>query len=104
MIRPNLWFDTQAEEAARFYVDVFKDGKLGRITQYPDVGQEITGKAPGSVLTVEFEVNGQPMLAMNGGPEFKFNEAISLYVSCADQEEVDRYWSALTADGGQEQP
>ncbi len=99
MIRPNLWFDTQAEEAARFYVDVFKDGKLGRITQYPDVGQEITGKAPGSVLTVEFEVNGQPMLAMNGGPEFKFNEAISLEVECADQAEVDYYWEKLTAGG-----
>ncbi|MEI6665450.1 MAG: VOC family protein [Chloroflexota bacterium] len=99
MIRPNLWFDTQAEEAARFYVEVFKDGKLGMISHYPEVGQEITGKPPGSVLTVEFEVNGQPMLAMNGGPEFKFSEAISLEVECADQAEVDYYWEKLSEGG-----
>jgi predicted 3-demethylubiquinone-9 3-methyltransferase (glyoxalase superfamily) len=99
MIRPNLWFDTEAEEAARFYVGVFKSSKLGTVTHYPAVGQEVTGKPPGSVLTVEFEVNGQPFIALNGGPQFKFNEAISLEVECADQAEVDYYWEKL-GEGG----
>jgi predicted 3-demethylubiquinone-9 3-methyltransferase (glyoxalase superfamily) len=99
MIRPNLWFDTQAEEAARFYVGVFKRSKLGTISYYPAVGQQVTGKPAGSVLAVEFELDGQPMLALNGGPEFIFNEAISLEVECADQAEVDYYWEQLSAGG-----
>jgi predicted 3-demethylubiquinone-9 3-methyltransferase (glyoxalase superfamily) len=98
-IRPNLWFDTEAEEAARFYCSVFKDSKLGSITRYPDVGQEITGKPPGSVLTVEFSLNGLPFIALNGGPEFKFNEAVSLELEVEDQAELDYYWDRLS-DGG----
>lgn len=100
VIRPNLWFDTEAEEAARFYVGVFKDAKLGTITHYPAVGQEIHGKEPGSVLTVEFELKGQPFIALNGGPEFKFNEAVSLEIICEDQAEVDYYWERL-GEGGE---
>jgi len=99
MIRPNLWFDTEAEEAARFYTSVFKDSKLGGITYYPESGQEVTGKPPGSVLTVEFELNGLSFIALNGGPAFKFNEALSLEVPCEDQAEVDYYWEKL-GEGG----
>jgi predicted 3-demethylubiquinone-9 3-methyltransferase (glyoxalase superfamily) len=99
MLQLNLWFDTQAEEAARFYTGVFKDSNLGAITHYPDAGQEVTGKPAGSVMTVEFEVNGQPFIALNGGPHFTFNEAISLIVYCDDQAEVDYYWDRLS-DGG----
>ena len=98
-IRPNLWFDTQAEDAARFYTGVFKDSKLGAVTRYPAVGQEIHGKPAGSVMTVEFELNGQPFVALNGGPQFQFNEAISLQVDCADQAEVDYYWEKLSEGG-----
>ena len=89
MIRPNLWFDTEAEAAARFYVSVFKDAKLGTISYYPAVGNEITGKEAGSVLTVEFELNGTTFIAINGGPEFKFDEAVSFEIVCKDQDEVD---------------
>jgi predicted 3-demethylubiquinone-9 3-methyltransferase (glyoxalase superfamily) len=98
-IRPNLWFDTQAEEAARFYTGIFKDSKLGEITHYPDAGQEITGGKPGQVLTVEFDLNGTQFIALNGGPQFKFNEAISLEIVCKDQAEVDYYWDKL-GEGG----
>lgn len=101
-IRPNLWFDTQAEEAARFYVDVFRDSKLGTITYFPDAGEETHGKPAGSVLTVEFELAGQSFIALNGGPEFNFNEAISLEILCEDQAEVDHYWDRLGADGDPE--
>lgn len=97
--RPNLWFDSQAEEAARFYVSVFKQSKLGDITYYPEVGQEVTGKPPGSVLTVEFELEGQSFIALNGGPQFTFNEALSLEIVCEDQAEVDYYWDKL-GEGG----
>ncbi|MCX5195127.1 VOC family protein [Streptomyces sp. NBC_00249] len=93
-----LWFDGEAEAAADFYLSVFKDGKRGRTGRYTDAGP---GPA-GSVMVVEFEVNGQKFIALNGGPEFKFNEAVSFQVHCADQAEVDHYWSALTRDGGQE--
>jgi predicted 3-demethylubiquinone-9 3-methyltransferase (glyoxalase superfamily) len=95
----HLWFDTQAEDAARFYTGVFKDSKLGPITRYPEAGQEITGKAPGSVMTAEFELNGLSFIALNGGPNFTFNEAISVLVDCADQAEVDYYWDKLTEGG-----
>ncbi len=98
-IRANLWFDSEAEEAARFYTSIFKDSKMGITTYYPEAGQEVTGKAPGSVLTVTFELNGQPFLALNGGPDFKFNEAISFELPCKDQAELDYYWDRLT-DGG----
>ena len=98
-IRANFWFDTEAEDAARFYTGIFKDSKMGTVTRYPETGQEITGKPPGSVLTVEFELNGQSFIALNGGPQFKFNEALSLEIICEDQAEVDYYWQKLTAGG-----
>ena len=98
-IRPNLWFDTEAEEAARFYTGIFENSRLGTITHYPSVGQEITGKPPGSVLTVEFELNGQSFIALNGGPQFRFNEALSLEIPCEDQAEVDYYWEKLSEGG-----
>jgi predicted 3-demethylubiquinone-9 3-methyltransferase (glyoxalase superfamily) len=94
-----LWFDGQAEEAAHHYLSVFENSKLGRISRYTDVGP---GPA-GSVLTVEFELNGQKFVGLNGGPEFTFNEAISFQVFCDDQDEVDYYWSRLS-EGGQEGP
>lgn len=99
MIRPNLWFDSEAEEAARFYTGIFKKSKLGAITQYPEAGQDVTGKPPGSVLTVEFELNGQSFIALNGGPIFKFTEAVSFEVPCGDQAELDYYWEKLSAGG-----
>jgi predicted 3-demethylubiquinone-9 3-methyltransferase (glyoxalase superfamily) len=92
-----LWFDTQGEEAAHFYLGIFKDSKLGRIGRYADAGP----KPAGSVMVVEFELNGQKFVALNGGPEFTFNESISFQVPCADQAEVDYYWSRLS-EGGQE--
>lgn len=97
-----LWFDTQAEEAARFYTSVFKDGRIGKIKRYGKEGFEYHRKPEGSVMTVEFFVNGQKFIALNGGPEFKFNEAIALMVLCDTQQEVDHYWEGLTAGGGQE--
>ncbi|HWK98226.1 MAG TPA: VOC family protein [Pseudolabrys sp.] len=97
-----LWFDTEAEEAAKFYCSVFRNSKIGRTAYYPEVGQDIHGKSAGSVMTVEFELEGMAFLALNGGTRFKFNEAISLQIPCETQEEIDYYWNALTADGGQE--
>lgn len=97
-----LWFENQADEAAKFYCSVFKNSKIGRTAYYPDAGQEIHGKPAKSVLTVEFELEGMPFTALNGGPMFKFNEAVSIQVPCKTQEEIDYYWNALTADGGQE--
>jgi len=94
-----LWFDGDAEEAARFYTSVFKHSRLGTITHYGKEGQEIHGRQPGSVMTVDFEVNGQSFLALNGGPLFKFNEAVSLMVFCETQAEIDDYWEKLTAGG-----
>lgn len=101
-ISPCLWFDTQAEEAARFYTSVFKDSKINVISRYPAVGQEIHGKPAGSVMTVEFELNGQTFTALNGGPIFKFNEAVSLQVDCATQEELDYFWEKLGEGGDPE--
>ncbi|HTE41600.1 MAG TPA: VOC family protein [Steroidobacteraceae bacterium] len=98
-ITPCLWFDTQAEEAAKYYVSIFKDGTLGRIQRYGETGQDITGGKPGSVLTVEFTLNGQHFTGLNGGPLFKFSEAISLQIYCKDQEEFDYYWAKLGAGG-----
>jgi predicted 3-demethylubiquinone-9 3-methyltransferase (glyoxalase superfamily) len=96
-ITPFLWFDDQAEEAARFYVSLFEDSELTEVTRYP----EGSPGEPGAVMTVGFRIAGQEFTALNGGPQFPFTEAISLYVHCADQDEVDRFWSQLT-DGGEE--
>lgn len=98
-ITPCLWFDTQAEEAARFYTGIFKNSKTGKIARYPEAGQEVHGRAPGSVMTVEFELNGQPFTALNGGPQFRFNEAVSFQIMCRTQEEVDHYWNKLSQGG-----
>ena len=98
-IRVNFWFDNEAEDAARYYVGIFNDSSLGAITRYSEEGKEIHGKEPGSVLTVEFKLRGESFIALNGGPQFKFNEAISLEVVCADQAEVDYYWEKLGAGG-----
>jgi len=92
-----LWFDAQAEDAARFYTSVFKNSSLGAISRYTEAGPG----APGDVMTVEFELNGQKFLGLNGGPIYTPNEAFSLMIPCADQAEIDYYWDALTADGGQ---
>jgi predicted 3-demethylubiquinone-9 3-methyltransferase (glyoxalase superfamily) len=102
-ISPCLWFDDQAEAAARFYTGIFRNSKITQVAHYTEVGQEHHRKPPGSVMTVAFELDGIPFTALNGGPLFKFNEAISLQIFCDNQEEVDHYWSRLTA-GGQEQP
>lgn len=98
-ITPCLWFDSQAEEAAKFYTSVFKNGKIGKITRFGKEGFEIHGRPEGSVMTVEFEINGQTFTALNGGPVFKFNEAISLQVPCETQEEIDYYWNKLSEGG-----
>lgn len=98
-ITPCLWFDTQAEEAAQYYCDIFPNSRILSISRYGEAGHEIHGMPAGSVLTVAFELDGQAFTALNGGPVFKFNEAISLQVNCDDQEEVDRYWDRLSAGG-----
>jgi predicted 3-demethylubiquinone-9 3-methyltransferase (glyoxalase superfamily) len=100
-ITPCLWFDSNAEEAVNFYTSIFKNSRIGKISRYGEAGYEIHGKPAGTVLTVEFELNGQAFTALNGGPMFKFNEAISLQVSCESQEEVDYYWEKLS-EGGDE--
>lgn len=97
----NLWFDNEAEEAVDFYTSIFRDAKKGDVTHYGESGSEASGKPVGSVLTVEFELFGQRFLALNGGPEFKFTEAISFIVECDDQAEIDYYWEKLT-EGGDE--
>ncbi len=98
-ITPCLWFDNQAEEAARYYVGIFKNSKIGQIGRYGEAGKEIHGRPAGSVMIVEFELDGQTFTALNGGPIFKFNEAVSLQVRCKDQKEVDYYWEKLGAGG-----
>lgn len=100
-ITPCLWFDTQAEEAARFYCGIFPNSQIRHISHYGEAGHEIHRKPAGSVLTVAFELDGQGFTALNGGPDFRFNEAISLQVGCATQEELDRYWDKLSAGGDQ---
>jgi predicted 3-demethylubiquinone-9 3-methyltransferase (glyoxalase superfamily) len=101
-ITPFLWFDHQAEEAAKFYTSVFENSKVGKILRYDEAAATAAGGPVGSVLTIEFEIGGQKFTALNGGPEFKFNEAISFVVNCDTQEEVDYFWEKLSADGGQE--
>lgn len=97
-ITPCLWFDTQALEAAKFYVSVFKNSKLGKVSYYGD-GAPLP---KGTVLTVTFELDGEPFLALNGGPIYQFTEAVSFMVDCETQAEIDDYWAKLTADGGKE--
>lgn len=94
-----LWFDDQGEEAANFYTSIFKNSKIGKIARYGEAGKEFHGKEPGAVMTVEFELDGHKFIALNGGPIFKFTEAVSLVVNCETQEEVDHYWESLTAGG-----
>ena len=98
-ITPCLWFDDQAEEAAKFYVSIFKNSRIVTVSYYTEVGREHHGREPGSVLMVAFELDGQSFTALNGGPIFKFTEAISLQVACETQQEVDYYWSKLLTGG-----
>jgi predicted 3-demethylubiquinone-9 3-methyltransferase (glyoxalase superfamily) len=98
-INPCLWFDNQAEEAARFYTSIFKNSKIGTITRYGDAAAEASGQSKGSVMTVTFELDGQKFMGLNGGPIFKFSEAISLMVQCENQKEIDEYWAKLIEDG-----
>jgi predicted 3-demethylubiquinone-9 3-methyltransferase (glyoxalase superfamily) len=95
-IAPCLWFDGKAEEAANYYVSVFKDAKIVHVDRFSDIGPD----PEGTVVFIEFQINGQPFQALDGGPEFTFSEAISFAIECANQEEVDYYWDTLTADGG----
>ena len=99
-ITPNLWFDTEGQDAAEFYVSVFPNSKITDVTHYNDAGP----RPAGTVLTVEFVLDGQAFTAINGGPEFTFDEAISFFISCADQNEIDYYWEKLTEGGGEEGP
>lgn len=98
-ITPFLWFDNQAEEAARFYTSIFKNARIGKITRYGKEGESVAGRPAGSVMTVEFQLEGQEFVALNGGPGFKFNEAISFVVNCKTQAELDGYWKKLSAGG-----
>ncbi len=100
-ITPCLWFDTQAEQAAKFYTAIFENSRINKISRYTEAGRDIHGKAAGSVLTVEFELEGQTFTALNGGPHLEFNEAVSFQVMCEGQAEVDFFWQKL-GDGGQE--
>lgn len=100
-ITTNLWFDTQAEEAANFYISVFKDSRIGRIARYGKAGFEQHGRPEGSVMTVEFWLDGKAFVGLNGGPYFKFTEAVSFIINCDDQEEVDHFWNTLS-EGGDE--
>ena len=98
-ITSNLWFDRQAQEAANYYVSIFEDSKILRLTHYGKEGYEIHKMPEGTVLTVEFQIEGQKFMALNGGPAFKFNEAISFVVNCENQQQVDYYWEKLSRDG-----
>ena len=98
-LTPFLWFDTEGEEAARFYTSVFPNSKIVKVTRYGSAGP----RPEGTVMTVDFELDGQPFVALNGGPEFSFNEAVSFQISCKVQDEVDSYWGKLT-EGGEEGP
>jgi predicted 3-demethylubiquinone-9 3-methyltransferase (glyoxalase superfamily) len=98
-IVPCLWFDNQAEEAAKYYTSIFKNSKIVKTTYYGEAGQEVHGQKPGTVLTVAFELDGNPFTALNGGPIFQFNEALSLQVMCDDQKEIDYYWEKLSVGG-----
>nr|WP_312639988.1 VOC family protein [Candidatus Nitrospira allomarina] len=99
-ISPCLWFDNQAEEAVNFYVSIFKNTKIGNITHYGEEGAKVSGRPKGSVMTVTFQLDGQEFMALNGGPHFRFTEAVSFIIHCASQEEVDELWEKLS-DGGE---
>ncbi len=101
-ISPFLWFDTQAEEAAKFYTSVFSNSKITSMARYSKEAAEVSGQPEGSAMTVGFELDGEQFTALNGGPMYKFSEAISFVVNCKDQAEIDHYWTSLTADGGEE--
>ncbi len=96
-IIPCLWFDNQAEEAVNLYTSIFKNSKIKHVSRYGESGSNISGRSKGSVMTISFELNGQEFMALNGGPMFKFNEAISFMIMCENQEEVDYYWEKLSA-------
>jgi predicted 3-demethylubiquinone-9 3-methyltransferase (glyoxalase superfamily) len=98
-ITPCLWFDTEAEEAARFYISIFPDAAIERVARYGEEGFDVHGKPADSVLTVTFRLLGTEFVALNGGPHFKFNEAVSFIIQCEDQAEIDRYWAALGKGG-----
>ena len=98
-IVPCLWFDRQAEEAAQYYTSIFPNSRITEVSHYGDAGQEVHGMPPGTVMTAVFELNGQPFTALNGGPVFQFNEAVSFQVMCEDQEEIDYFWERLGAGG-----
>jgi predicted 3-demethylubiquinone-9 3-methyltransferase (glyoxalase superfamily) len=98
-ITPFLWFNDNAEEAVKFYTSIFKKSKIGKIARYDEAGEKAAGRPAGSVMTIEFEIEGQDFIALNGGPHFKFNEAVSFVVSCKTQTEVDYYWNKLSAGG-----
>ncbi|TMQ58137.1 MAG: VOC family protein [Candidatus Eisenbacteria bacterium] len=102
-INPCLWFDSQAEEAARFYTSIFKKSKIGTITRYGESASKAGGRPKGSVMTVTFQLDGQEFMALNGGPIFKFSEAISLMLNCDTQEEIDYFWQKLS-EGGEQRP
>ena len=98
-ITPCLWFDGEAEPAANFYVGIFQNSRVTDISRYGEAGREVHGQPAGKVLTVAFELDGRPFTALNGGPQFKFNEAVSFQVPCKDQKEIDHYWEKLGAGG-----
>ncbi len=101
-ITPFLWFDNQAEEAVNLYTSIFKNSKIGKVSRYDEAGAKVSGQTQGTVMTASFQLEGQEFVALNGGPQFKFTEAISFVVNCESQEEVDEFWNKLTRDGGQE--
>jgi predicted 3-demethylubiquinone-9 3-methyltransferase (glyoxalase superfamily) len=98
-ITPFLWFNDKAEEAAKFYTSIFKNSKIGKIARYGEEGEKIAGRPRGSAMTIEFQLEGQEFVALNGGPQFQFTEAISFVVSCKTQAEVDTFWKKLSAGG-----
>ena len=98
-ITPNLWFDDQAEDAVKFYTSIFKNSGIGRISRYGKAGKEVHGMKEGTVMLIEFQLEGQNFTALNGGPVFKFNEAMSLVINCENQQEIDYYWDRLTPGG-----
>ncbi|HEV8260985.1 MAG TPA: VOC family protein [Burkholderiales bacterium] len=102
-ITPFLWFDNKAEEAAKFYVSIFKNSRIGDISRYGDAGAEVSGRPKGTVMVVTFQLHGQEFLALNGGPQFKFTEAISLVVNCETQQEIDELWEKLSEGGAKSQ-
>lgn len=98
-ITPFLWFDNQAEEAANFYTSIFRNSKIGHVARYDEAGAKASGRPRGSAMTVAFQLEGQDFVALNGGPNFKFTEAVSLVVNCKTQKEVDHYWEKLSVGG-----